>query len=241
MDASADRESGCLRRYPGSRRSPFACDGVGSLRSHRCHSSPVGQRCVDEGGSPPTAGLSFALRPLLRPRFRRVARGLQLDCLRCSSLRRGCYRGSPGAGSPSPEVAVCADTLTPEERSERMSRIRRRDTGPERALRGLLTDLGYRYRLQYGKVPGRPDIALPGRRKVIWMHGCFWHQHPGCPKATVPKSRREFWVPKLEGNRRRDLAAEAEARRQGWDTLVVWECELRDPGRLKKRLKNFLA
>ena len=121
-----------------------------------------------------------------------------------------------------------------------MSRIRHRDTGPERALRRLLTDLGYRYRLQYRRVPGRPDVAFPGRRKVIWMHGCFWHQHPGCPDATMPKSRREFWVPKLEGNRRRDLVAQAEAQEMGWDTLVVWECELSDTDQLSTRLKRFI-
>ena len=134
-----------------------------------------------------------------------------------------------------------ADTLSPTERSERMSRVRSRDTGPERALRRLLTDLGYRYRLQYANVPGRPDVAFPGRRKAIWMHGCFWHRHPGCRNARLPKSRREFWIPKLEGNRRRDLATQLEARRQGWRTLVAWECELRNPERLSRRLVEFLA
>ena len=121
-----------------------------------------------------------------------------------------------------------------------MSRIRGRDTGPERALRRLLTDMGYRYRLQYKRVPGRPDIAFPGRRKVIWVHGCFWHRHPGCPKATLPKSRREFWIPKLAANQHRDLVAQAEAEDLGWDTLVVWECELRDPNRVVQELRSFL-
>ena len=135
---------------------------------------------------------------------------------------------------------MCADTLTPAERSQRMSLIRNRDTGPERALRRILTDLGYRYRLQYDRVPGRPDVAFPGRRKVIWMHGCFWHRHPGCPNARLPKSRRDFWVPKLEGNRRRDLAAQEQARELGWSTLVTWECELRDTDALAGRLREFL-
>ena len=121
-----------------------------------------------------------------------------------------------------------------------MSRIRGRDTAPEQALRRILTELGYRYRLHYKRVPGRPDIALPGRRKVIWVHGCFWHQHPGCPKAALPKSRREFWIPKLEGNRERDLAVQAEAQLLGWETFVAWECELRQPGPLIKRLRRFL-
>lgn len=136
---------------------------------------------------------------------------------------------------------VSPDNLNPDERSALMSRVRSRDTAPERALRRLLTSMGYRYRLQYRRVPGRPDVALPGRRKVIWVHGCFWHQHPGCPRATVPKSRPEFWVPKLEGNRRRDLATQAEARQLGWDTFIVWECELRDRDQLTKRLEEFLS
>ena len=110
----------------------------------------------------------------------------------------------------------------------------------ERALRRLLTDMGYRYRLQYTRAPGRPDIAFPGRRKLIWVHGCFWHGHPGCPKATRPKSRQAFWVPKLESNRSRDLVVQAEAQRLGWHTLVVWECELGQHERLNYRLSQFL-
>ena len=121
-----------------------------------------------------------------------------------------------------------------------MSRVRQRDTGPELAVRRLLTRLGYRYRLQYRRVPGRPDIAFPGRRKVIWVHGCFWHRHPGCPKATLPKSRREYWIPKLEANRRRDFSVQAEAERLGWATLVVWECELSDHPSVAERLVSFL-
>ena len=135
---------------------------------------------------------------------------------------------------------MCADKLSRPERSSLMSRVQNRDTAPERALRRLLTDMGYRYRLQYKRVPGRPDIAFPGRRKVIWVHGCFWHGHPGCPKGTLPKSRQDFWVPKLEGNRSRDIAVQAEAQRLGWQTLVVWECELRQQDGLNDRLSRFL-
>ena len=136
---------------------------------------------------------------------------------------------------------MCADKLTRKARSNLMSRVRNRDTGPERAVRRLLTDMGYRYRLQYKKVPGRPDIAFPGRRKLIWVHGCFWHQHPDCPKATLPKSRRNFWIPKLNGNRRRDIAVQKEAQRLGWRILVVWECELRDSVQLTGQLSQFLS
>ena len=89
-------------------------------------------------------------------------------------------------------------------------------------------------------VPGRPDIAFPGRRKVLWVHGCFWHGHQGCPKGAPPKSRQDFWLPKLEGNRRRDRAVEEEVQRLGWATLVVWECEMREADRLVERLREFL-
>ena len=135
---------------------------------------------------------------------------------------------------------VSPDTLTPSERSERMARIRGKNTGPERRVRSILTALGFRYRLHYSKLPGRPDIALPGRKKVIWVHGCFWHRHPGCALARLPKSRIEFWKPKLEGNRNRDLRKQAELLSAGWDALVVWECELSDESGLVARLRNFL-
>lgn len=132
------------------------------------------------------------------------------------------------------------DTLTPSGRSERMSRVQGKNTGPERRVRSVLTALGFRYRLHYSKLPGRPDIAFPGRRKVIWVHGCFWHRHPGCALARLPKSRLDFWKPKLEGNRNRDLRNEADVRAAGWDTLVVWECELSDESALVAQLKRFL-
>ena len=135
---------------------------------------------------------------------------------------------------------MCADRLSSSERSALMSRVRSQGTAPERSLRRLLTDMGYRYRLQYGLVPGRPDIAFLGRRKIIWVHGCFWHGHQGCSRAALPKSRQDFWVPKLEGNRQRDRAVEEEVQRLGWSTLVVWECELRGADRLGERLREFL-
>lgn len=121
-----------------------------------------------------------------------------------------------------------------------MARVRGKDTGPERRVRSALTALGFRYRLHYSKLPGRPDIAFPGRRKVIWVHGCFWHRHQNCALARLPKSRLDFWKTKLEENRSRDLRNEAEVREAGWDTLVVWECELSDESALKARLRGFL-
>jgi DNA mismatch endonuclease, patch repair protein len=132
-----------------------------------------------------------------------------------------------------------ADTMTREQRSERMSRIGRRDTGPEMTVRRLAHSLGYRYRLHRRDLPGTPDLVFPGRRKVIFVHGCFWHRHPGC--GRMPKSKLEFWRPKLESNRKRDLAARRKLRSLGWKCLVLWECELRDAAALAERIRGFLG
>jgi DNA mismatch endonuclease (patch repair protein) len=134
------------------------------------------------------------------------------------------------------------DTLTPKERSERMSRVRNKDTKPEMRVRRLVSAMGYRYRLQYKKVPGRPDLAFPGRRKVIFVHGCFWHRHPdpSCQLARLPKSRLDFWIPKLEGNRARDLRKQQELQSLGWSALTIWECQLRDEEALREIIRTFL-
>ena len=112
------------------------------------------------------------------------------------------------------------DTLTRAERSERMSRVKGRDTGPEWAVRRLVHGLGYRYRLHRKDLPGCPDLVFPSRRKVIFVHGCFWHRHPdpACKLARLPKSRLEFWVPKLERNRARDLHSQARLIDMGWQS-----------------------
>lgn len=120
------------------------------------------------------------------------------------------------------------DSLTPERRSEVMSRIRSTDTKPEMRVRRLAYALGYRYRLHRKDLPGRPDLVFPGRRKVIFVHGCFWHQHLGCPAGRIPKSRPEFWEPKLQKNRQRDAANKRELVVAGWQVLVLWECQLKD-------------
>lgn len=133
-----------------------------------------------------------------------------------------------------------ADTLSPAERSERMARIRSKGTIPEKRVRRALLDLGYRYRLHYPNAPGRPDFAFPGRKKAIFVHGCFWHGHPGCRKARTPKSRVEFWKRKLDENRSRDLRTEKAMQEIGWEVLVVWECELSHKSNLHSRLDAFL-
>jgi DNA mismatch endonuclease (patch repair protein) len=134
-----------------------------------------------------------------------------------------------------------ADRLTPVERSVHMGRIRRSNTKPELVVRRLLHRLGYRFRLQWKAAPGRPDVAFPRRRKVLFVHGCFWHQHEGCRLAHVPATRREFWEAKFERNRTRDARDLKRCEEQGWDPLVIWECEVRELAALEVRLRDFLG
>lgn len=121
-----------------------------------------------------------------------------------------------------------------------MGRVRSRDTAPEMLVRRLTYALGYRYRLHGKNLPGKPDLVFRSRRKVIFVHGCFWHRHPGCALARLPKSRQEFWLPKLETNRQRDLKAESALQEIGWAVLTIWECELGDTDKVKDRIKEFL-
>jgi DNA mismatch endonuclease (patch repair protein) len=136
-----------------------------------------------------------------------------------------------------------ADTLTPAERSERMSRIRGKDTKPELAVRRIVHGLGYRYRLHRNDLPGKPDIVLPRHRAVIFVHGCFWHRHeqPSCTLARMPKSRFSFWQPKLEANRLRDVRTKQALEAAGWRVLVIWECEVKDPLRISGIVREFLG
>jgi DNA mismatch endonuclease, patch repair protein len=133
------------------------------------------------------------------------------------------------------------DTLSRSERSQRMAQIRGRDTKPELLVRRLVHRCGFRYRLHRKMLPGKPDLVFPSRRKVIFVHGCFWHRHPHCVLARLPKSRLEFWVPKLTENRKRDLRNIRTLSRLGWKTHVVWECELHDADRLERKIRHFLG
>ena len=122
-----------------------------------------------------------------------------------------------------------------------MSRIRGKNTRPERAVRRLAHSLGYRFRLHRRDLPGVPDLTFPSRRKVVFVHGCFWHQHRGCRFAYRPKSNVAFWSQKFEANRKRDHRALRELRGTGWDPLVVWECQVADLSVLSKTLRSHLG
>jgi DNA mismatch endonuclease (patch repair protein) len=135
------------------------------------------------------------------------------------------------------------DTLTRIQRSLRMALIRSKHTKPELVVRKLIHSMGYRYRLHGGKLPGRPDLVFPSRRAVIFVHGCFFHRHldPKCRLARLPKSRLDFWLPKLEGNRVRDERNVRALIELGWRPLIVWECELTDRLHLQARIRDFLG
>lgn len=132
------------------------------------------------------------------------------------------------------------DRLTPERRSRLMSKVRSRDTKPELLVRSLVHRHGYRFRLHRRDLPGSPDLVFSSRRAIIFVHGCFWHRHPGCRKATVPGTRREFWRKKFARNVKRDKIVRETLEQDGWRVLTVWECETRDVEKLGRRITYFL-
>lgn len=120
-----------------------------------------------------------------------------------------------------------------------MRSIRKSNTTPELTVRRQLRELGIYYRLYAKELPGSPDIVVRKRKKAVFVHGCFWHQHPGCRLAKKPSARPEYWLPKFARNQERDRLALAALADRGWQTLVVWECELEQLGRLRSKLKKF--
>ena len=134
------------------------------------------------------------------------------------------------------------DHVSPEIRSRTMRAIRSKGMKPELAVRRLVHGMGYRYRLHRHDLPGRPDMVFPGRRKVIFVHGCFWHQHtdPSCKIAHRPKSNRDYWLPKLERNITRDAEHCARLAEAGWDVLVLWECDVATGDGITGRIREFL-
>lgn len=132
------------------------------------------------------------------------------------------------------------DPLSPEQRSERMSRVRGKNTKPELLVRRVVWSLRFRYRLHNKHLPGKPDLVFAGKRKVIFVHGCFWHQHDNCHKYRMPQTKLDFWLPKLQGNAKRDALNQQLLRQRGWNSLVIWECQLKDTNKLTERITNFL-
>lgn len=132
------------------------------------------------------------------------------------------------------------DTRTKAQRRRIMQSVRTENTGPEMLVRKLLHRLGYRFRLHSEALPGKPDIVFPARRKAIFVHGCFWHGH-GCAKGRPPKSRHDYWLPKIEANRARDSKAMASLAHLGWQALVIWECETKNVVELEIALNRFLS
>jgi len=122
-----------------------------------------------------------------------------------------------------------------------MRRVRSKNTTPERRVRSLLHHLGFRFRLHRKDLPGNPDIVLRKHSTVVFVHGCFWHRHPGCRRATTPITNQDYWLPKFKRTIKRDQRNQRELHQRGWNVIIVWECELRAPDSLAERLRNALA
>lgn len=133
------------------------------------------------------------------------------------------------------------DRVTTAQRRENMRRIKSKDSIPELIVRRLVHRLGYRYRLHDHTLPGRPDLVFPRRRKIIFLHGCFWHAHTRCKLAHTPATHQEYWQPKLDRNKARDRAHLRALKELGWDVLIIWECELTNTVLLGDRIRGFLA
>jgi DNA mismatch endonuclease (patch repair protein) len=133
------------------------------------------------------------------------------------------------------------DVFPSEKRSWIMSRVREKNTSPEFKVRSLVHRLGYRFRLHRKDLPGKPDLVFPSRKKIIFVHGCFWHGHDCARGNRSPKTNTEYWVEKIRRNTERDACHQAELKAIGWDVLVVWECELKDAEAFSERLQSFLA
>jgi len=145
-----------------------------------------------------------------------------------------------GFGTPNRD-AVVADNLNPEQRRRAMSAVKSRNTQPEITLRKALHAVGLRFRLHRPDLPGSPDIVFPRYRAVVFVHGCFWHGHKGCARATLPTTRRAYWEAKRNRNRQRDGAALAQLRRMGWRTKIVWTCRLKRPEKAAKIVARWLG
>ncbi|MBI5815987.1 MAG: DNA mismatch endonuclease Vsr [Nitrospinae bacterium] len=133
------------------------------------------------------------------------------------------------------------DIITPAQRSELMGKVRSINTRPELIVRKIIFRMGYRYRLHAKDLPGRPDLVFRPREKVVFVNGCFWHFHKGCPDVRPPKSNRVFWRKKLEGNRKRDSSNYRKLSKMGWKYLIIWECQTADAAKLESKIRDFLG
>lgn len=132
-----------------------------------------------------------------------------------------------------------SDKVSAEQRSRNMARVKNKNTAPEIVVRKTLHRLGYRFRLHRRDLPGNPDIVLPRYRTVIFVHGCFWHGHPGCRRAARPSSNVEFWNVKLDKNRQRDADVRQRLTALGWQVLTIWQCETKNPAHLEQLIRTF--
>lgn len=138
-------------------------------------------------------------------------------------------------------IPCAMDKLSPEQRSRNMAQVKGKNTKPEKLVRSLLHCMGYRFRLHDKQLPGKPDIVMPKYKAVVFVHGCFWHGHEGCKRASIPATRPEFWEQKISGNKERDSRNIAALENLGYRCLIVWQCELKDMELLKQRLSYFLG
>ena len=162
--------------------------------------------------------------------------GFQDNCS-LTPVFRCCLRPSDHSETTMPRRT---DPMTEKQRSHQMALIKSRGTKPELTVRRALWRLGYRYRLNVTGIPGKPDIVFKRRRKAIFVHGCFWHRHPGCSRTRIPKTRIGFWQRKFMRTVERDHYVQEQLAQQGWHVLVVWECESETPRHLNTVLRRFL-
>jgi len=132
------------------------------------------------------------------------------------------------------------DVFSAEKRSQIMSSIHGYDTGPELLVRSIVHHMGYRFRVHQDKLPGNPDLVMAKHRSVIFIHGCFWHGHKNCPRSRRPTSNKAFWIEKLDKNIERDRLQMRQLRRLGWKVLVIWQCEVGDQEKIRRKLNRFL-
>ncbi|MGM5031374.1 very short patch repair endonuclease [Tardiphaga sp. 803_E3_N1_3] len=159
---------------------------------------------------------------------------------RKSKFRNDCTPATRNSKASQRAQGVRFDHLDRRQRSALMSSVRRTGTAPELAIRSLAHQLGFRFRVDRSDLPGRPDIVFPKYKSVIFVHGCFWHRHADCGRASIPAAHTEYWMEKFTRNVARDIRVQGELKALGWRVLVIWGCEIKDRQRLSSRLRSFL-